>query len=170
MAQLVNANANDLVTGGDKFRVIWEFYFAAWLPDWFYDSAPSLADKIREWLPSIGCIAVSLPNAQPGDKIILFDIRLAQSYNTGANNIGTLVARLDTVPGALRVQKLIKLGSETSAETAQAQAQDWQQAEEQAVHNSVLDSLGDVASGAIKSALVIGALLLLAYAAFLKRQ
>lgn len=119
MAELIGTTAVSRVSAGDKFRVIWEYWGASVLPAWSHVDAVIMADRIRDWLPSEGFIPVSMPTAQSGDEVVVYDVRLAQTWSNG-RNVSQVLDALGNVPGALRVQKLERLsGMETSSELAE---------------------------------------------------
>lgn len=143
MAEIIGTTVASPVTGGDKFRVTWQFWFSSVLPSWAFYSAPDIARQLREsWLTTQGFIPVSLPTAKDGDEIIVFDVRLAQTWSNG-RNVAQVLEALEDTPWfwSLKVQRLQKLtGAETSTQLTEGQQTAIEEAKEVASTNAVFSS------------------------------
>lgn len=68
----------DTLKGREKFRATWELTLAQLLTPANVDAA-RVALQVRDALPSVGCYAVSNPSAAPGDRVLVYDVRVQQA-------------------------------------------------------------------------------------------
>lgn len=141
--ELIGTTITSPVAGGDKFRVTWQFQFSSVLPSWAYYDAPDISRQLREnWLTGKGFIPVSMPSAVSGDEVIVYDIRLAQTWGNG-RNVAQVLDALQETPWfwSLTVQRLQRLsGAESSKELAEGQEGALVQGKETAATNAVFES------------------------------
>lgn len=125
---LVNTAGNQRVQGGDKFRVTWTWLLSPLLPGNWWD-AQGIERQMRDYLPGMGLgfVPVSPLQAVPGDKVIVFDVRLSQQWSTGARTVADVVRALDQIPSptvdaAVNVTRVERLAlSLSSADLAAGQ-------------------------------------------------
>lgn len=123
---IVGTKSNATVKAGDKFRATWRWALAEFGAGAFFDSR-RFDLNVQEALPGMGFIPVSSPSAQPGDEVIVYDVRLSQSWGAG-RTVADVVAALDKLPLvsdiALDVSRVEALPlTLTSAQLADGQAQ-----------------------------------------------
>lgn len=123
---IVGAKSNDTVKTGDKFRVTWRWTLSEFGGGAFFDSH-RFDLNIQEALPGNGFLPASSPAAAPGDEVIVYDVRLLQTWGAGNKTVADVIVALDKLPfftdTALDVVKVEKVDpNATSAQLAAGQA------------------------------------------------
>lgn len=114
---LVNTTANATVQTGDKFRCTWQWVLSEFGSGAFFDSR-RFDLNVQAALPGMGFIPASAPAATPGDEVIVYDVRLNNSWGVG-KKVSDVVAALDDLPfiedTALDVVRLEKIPATTGS-------------------------------------------------------
>lgn len=94
---LRNAKPNDRVGAGTKARVTWRWTLGEYVSGAHFD-VRKLDLSILQALPGMSFIPVTSPQAVPGDTVIVYDVRLNQSWGAGGKTWADVVAALDKFP------------------------------------------------------------------------
>jgi len=165
---------NAIVTGGaalaDKYRVTWsQDGVSSLLP--FQAVVVSLA--LREWLPSIGVVAVSDPSAVAGDVAVIYDVRPMSQWS--GRTVAELLAALNqtplfgsstflAIPQSVTVTALGKVDPSTpSNQLAADQSAARSAAQDATAARSLLDSFTSRLSGGIGLVALAAGLVLAAF-------